>query len=343
MSHDSLLDRNFGLESNTSSIRDLSISPTPFRLDHFLSGAPLGKIPSGSSASFANVIPSSSNKVTSVPKVNPKSSPTKLKKPQYSCEFCNLVFPKFTSLLSHDKKEHISTEKQSCSVCGRLFVSADRLKTHHELVHREKSFHCDICDKMFSSQKSLRVHQRLHTGQYQCKICSFVSTSKLYLNQHLTKHEGGAAVFACSSCDKRFSCRSSLLRHENLHLVDKGKVFECSICQLTVRSGCELKRHMSTHQDVVEKPYRCPVCQKDFKSKRLLGMHLHRHKPAQLVCEICDKKVFSRYDLRLHQETHGHCKTFTCFHCNKKFSFKNTLVRHVKKHSQEYDRILLPS
>lgn len=332
MSHDSLLDRNFGLESNISSVRDFCISPTPFQLDHFLSNAPLVEVPSGSSASFANIIPGSSKNVASKSKKIRKSSPVIPKKSKYSCEFCNLIFPRFTSLLSHDKKEHISMENLACSVCGRLFVSANRLKTHSELIHREKSFRCDVCYKMFSSQKSLSVHQRLHTGQYKCEICGFLSTSKLYLNQHLKKHEGGAEIFTCSMCGKRFSYRSSLLRHENVHLVDKGKVFRCFVCQLTLRSGSDLKEHMITHQDVVEKQYRCPVCQKEFKSKRILAMHLRRHDPAQLVCEICDKKLFSRYDLRLHLETHGDCKTFTCFHCDKKFSFKNTLVRHMKKH-----------
>lgn len=334
MSHDSLLDRSFGPQSNTSSIREFCITPPSFELDHFLTAISRSEAPSGSTTSFANTIPGPSSSVAPVSKESPTIPPPKAKKLQYSCEFCNLLFPKFTSLLSHDKKEHMSTEKLSCSVCERLFVSADRLKTHTQLVHREKSIRCDVCDKMFSSQKSLSVHQRLHTGQYTCKVCGFVSTSKLYLNQHLTKHEDDALVFACSSCDKRFSCRSSLLRHEDLHLADKGKVFRCSICQLTVRSGFELKQHKSTHQDVVEKPYRCSVCPKEFKSKKLLGMHARRHEPAQLVCEICDKKVFSRYDLRLHRETHGHCKRFTCSHCDKKFSFKNTLVRHLKKHLQ---------
>lgn len=269
--------------------------------------------------------------VAPVPQENQKC-PVERRELQYSCEFCDLVFPKFIFLLSHDMEKHASMEKQPCSVCGRLFVSAGRLKTHVELIHRERSVRCDICDKMFSSRKSLKVHQRLHSEMYKCEKCGFVSTSKLYLNQHLKKHEGAAEVFVCSTCRKQFAYLSSLQRHEKLHLQDKGKAFRCSVCQLTVRSGFELKQHLSSHEDVVEEHHRCHICNKDLNSKRALTMHLRRHEPKRFVCEICDKAVFSRYDLRLHRETHSDCKAYTCFNCDKKFSFKNTLVRHVKEH-----------
>ncbi len=228
-------------------------------------------------------------------------------------------------------------KQHACPICQRLFVSIDRMELHKALVHREKSFKCATCDKQFVSAKSLSVHQRLHSDEYKCNLCAYVTTSKLYLRQHTRKHEGVKTSFSCDICQKCFAQKSSLLRHENLHLTNKGRSFRCSICGLYLRSRFELLSHMVGHT-VVAPSYTCEICDKRFKSNRVLVAHVKSHFPTtvKFVCDICDKVFRKAYDLRVHKETHSSYKPNECFHCGKRFSYKNTLVRHIKKH---YPRI----
>lgn len=162
-----------------------------------------------------------------------------------------------------------------------------------------------------------------------------MTTSKLYLNQHLQKHNGNQISFTCKICEKQFSHRSSMLRHQNLHLKNRGKLYKCSVCFLLVRSYSELVEHTNLHSST-ENTHVCDTCHKSYKSKKILGMHMKRHLNAKYVCDICDKQVHSKYELRIHQGTHNDYKLFECFHCDKRFSFKNTLMRHIKYH---YSRI----
>lgn len=267
-----------------------------------------------------------------------KDDKTSRRKKGYDCELCNEHFTHFSMLLTHDESNHSSIPRTfSCLDCGRMFILPDRLATHMKLAHREKSFQCPICDKYFVSSKSLKVHSRLHSEMYKCEKCGYLSTSKLYLNQHMQKHEGVDISFTCNICQKKFSQNSSLRRHQNLHSKTLGKCYKCSLCHLLFRSHSELISHTNAHNGIVtDEVFRCRICGKTFKSKKVLTVHQRLHQDPQFSCSVCEKKLKSKYDLRVHAETHSDSKTFDCFHCTKKFSFKNTLIRHVKKH---YPRI----
>ncbi|XP_065214241.1 zinc finger protein ZFP2-like [Planococcus citri] len=253
----------------------------------------------------------------------------------YHCTLCYSNFNNFSSFLSHDETIH-STEmrKYSCTVCGRLFISQDRLNIHTRLTHREKTHQCEVCDKLFVSKKSLQVHSRLHTEKYKCEKCGFLSTSKLYLNQHMQKHDSSFEFFTCDICQQKFSQKQSLLRHSKLHSKNHGKCFKCSICYLLFRSNSELVAHKSnTHNGTnTSRTLKCRTCNELFSSRKTLIVHQKRHQEPQFNCSVCEKKFKSNYDLRIHMGTHSDSKNFSCFHCNKKFSFNKSLTKHLKNY-----------
>lgn len=289
-----------------------------------------------SSEKFQNDININLNRIASVSVIEGSvESSNKSEITGYVCELCNCKFSRFIDLQNHDDRNHETlVRNHSCLICKRLFISAKRLKMHQD-THREKTHKCSTCNKLFASRKSLIVHNRLHTGRYKCVACEYVTTSKLYLKHHLLKHEGKKLQFVCQICSKTFSSKSSLLRHTNTHLKHRGKVYKCPKCNAFSRTPGELSDHMNTHSDF-KNLFSCHMCRKLFKSKRSLQAHVIRHKEAKFVCKVCDKKLYSKYELRDHEGVHTNTKAFRCFHCDKYFSFRNALIKHLQKN---YPRI----
>lgn len=333
LSCDTLLEKSMSLQSNISSIVNYFLSPEkkknkaetesayvkfddnfPQQIGQF-GGPPL--------------VPN----VTTAPKAKVQKTKPKTEEKGYHCTLCDRNFRHFSLFLSHDENVHfMETRKYSCSICARLFILEDRLNIHKRLVHRQKTHQCPICDKLFVSAKSLEVHSRLHSEKYKCEKCGYLTTSKLYLNQHLQKHAGFDVYFTCSICDQKFSQKSALLRHNKLHSKTHGKCFKCSVCYLLFRSHSELVSHKNAHNGAnASEIYKCRTCNNVFSSRKTLIVHQKRHQEPQFSCPVCEKKHISNYDLRIHMGTHSDNKTFNCFHCSKKFSFKNTLTKHLKK------------
>jgi hypothetical protein len=93
-------------------------------------------------------------------------------------------------------------------------------------------------------------------------------------------------------------------------------------------------------EEDLESMVECPECNKWFKNRSSLSSHKKTHNPsAKLhICEVCSQ-TFSRshgnyerfhdVDLRRHEFTHSKQRHFTCTDCNRSFSRKDALKRHV--------------
>jgi uncharacterized Zn-finger protein len=108
----------------------------------------------------------------------------------------------------------------------------------------------------------------------------------------------------CSTCGKRFARKSDRVRHEYIH------------------SG--------------HRPNQCNICGKQFIQRSALTVHIRVHtgeKPHK--CESCYKAFSDSSSLARHRRTHTGTRPFTCPFpgCNKDFTRKTTLTRHVSRHS----------
>ncbi|XP_053619094.1 zinc finger protein OZF-like isoform X4 [Plodia interpunctella] len=166
----------------------------------------------------------------------------------FICEICGLAFHMNRYLTAHRSAVHPHTSTLKRYVCIHCSLPCDSKKalTQHLKVHGVKSsFLCDVCGKTLCSAEQLKFHKRMHLGEkpYTCSTCN-KSFSKKY---NLSVHEAGharARAHACS-CGRRYSQRSTLLRHYNRH-----------------------------HPG--DRPVDCYKCQKSFPSmsKQLLKIHL---------------------------------------------------------------------
>ncbi|UYV74738.1 hypothetical protein LAZ67_12000754 [Cordylochernes scorpioides] len=140
--------------------------------------------------------------------------------------------PVLAKVQPHQRRKH--QKEFSCEDCGKKFLRKDQL-TDHLPFHKEPSLKCQYCGKLFKFRKSLAVHLRLHTP--------------------------GGKMFQCPLCDRRFTQKANLQKHQATH--NKKKV-------------------------------RCPKCHKNLSSMEYLKKHLRNHKEV-FPCSLCHQ-IFSKYD-----------------------------------------------
>lgn len=83
-------------------------------------------------------------------------------------------------------------------------------------------------------------------------------------------------VFICEKCDKMFTTKFSLNRHQFIH--SNVKKYVCKYCPKKFALKQYLKEHECIHTN--DKPYVCGVngCQQKFRQRGKLSLHRRKHK-----------------------------------------------------------------
>uniref|UniRef100_A0A1I7T2B3 Zinc finger E-box-binding homeobox protein zag-1 n=1 Tax=Caenorhabditis tropicalis TaxID=1561998 RepID=A0A1I7T2B3_9PELO len=93
-------------------------------------------------------------------------TPSKEEEGLFSCDQCDKVFGKQSSLARH-KYEHSGQRPYKCDICEKAFKHKHHLTEHKRLHSGEKPFQCDKCLKRFSHSGSYSQHMN-HRYSY-CK------------------------------------------------------------------------------------------------------------------------------------------------------------------------------
>ena len=112
--------------------------------------------------------------------------------------------------------------------------------------------------------------------------------------------------------------------------VKKSKAFTCEVCDKAFSQKSRLIRHQKTHSG--EKPFLCDICHLRFAEKGNLVKHLKRHlgyKP--FTCKICNMKYFSKYSLTIHMRTHTGEGPYICSFCGGQFAKYKSLTLHINR------------
>ncbi|XP_051515423.1 zinc finger protein PLAGL2 [Myxocyprinus asiaticus] len=204
-----------------------------------------------------------------------------------------------------------------CLVCGALFSSQDKLRLHSFCHAGEKSFHCSQphCPKAFSSKYKLFRHMATHSPQktHQCSFCEKMFHRKDHLKNHLQTHDPNKEAFKCEECGKHYNTKLGYKRHMAIHSATAGDL-TCKVCLQSYESTPALLEHLKSHS-----------------GKSSGGAKEKKH-----PCDHCDRRFYTRKDVRRHMVVHTGRKDFLCQYCAQRFGRKDHLTRHVKKsHSQE--------
>jgi len=254
---------------------------------------------------------------------------------KYKCTECGKCCKSSAKLTIH-RRSHSGEKPFECTVCGKRFVESGHLKVHHRIHSGEKPFECTVCGKRFAHSGDLVRHNRIHSGEkpFECTVCGKRFARSGHLLEHNRIHSG-EKPFECTVCDKRFAWSGGLAKHNIIHSGEKP--FECTCGKRFARSD-HLVSHKRIHNG--EKVFECTVCDKRFvefsslkvHSRIHLKKHLLRHEDVKpYTGSEYPSQVHAAAALKSNSTVHSGFKQFCCGKCGKYFKYKNTVIQHFER------------
>ena len=109
----------------------------------------------------------------------------------FSCNDCEKKYFEKNRLENHVISAHsrIISLDNLCIVCGKTFVTPERLREHKANMHKidQITFSCKNCDKMFQNRRLFKAHSRKYHLELPCLDCEKKFGSKMALKTHQKK------------------------------------------------------------------------------------------------------------------------------------------------------------
>ena len=254
----------------------------------------------------------------------------------YVCALCKEVY---TS--DQDLSNHLQTHLQVAHTNREIKTSDDVLK-HVELSQtvvpdRIKQEPAEIKpiisnqDTQFTARDSKKKVPATRSAPgpkscefHQCRLCDNVFTKKSELSAHN------------QVCGRSFE-RNDLSENESL-IHTSTKLHKGTFCSETSKS------HENEQPDISDGKHQCTECNRNFTLRSFLNRHInyaHRTKKAlgsgpdksdqeNFQCNICNKTLISKNNLKEHMRIHNPDLQFECPYCHKKCTHRTNLQRHIK-------------
>ncbi|XP_057711419.1 zinc finger protein 572 isoform X2 [Corythoichthys intestinalis] len=255
-------------------------------------------------------------------------------KRQFKCPHCEKTYTRMSDVKRH-VSVHTGERPHVCSQCGRRFALRFMLVRHLRVHTGERPFQCTHCDKRFTLASVLARHERMHTGEkpFLCSQCGKTFLSQGELFKHHRSH-ADERPFACSLCDKRFKTKTTRREHMVSHT--GARPYPCTYCGKGFAKPSALTRHHLIHTG--ERPFPCGYCDKSFLTLVEARLHHRVHTGERpYSCGVCQLKFKSSSELSWHKRNHSGAKLTKphCGRCNKTFSSKAKLKKHMETHVEE--------
>lgn len=248
--------------------------------------------------------------------------------------------------------ENSARQKElKCATCGASCESDDALAAHYVEVHPDQQvFPCETCRKVFTDRDMLQTHLRKHmqikTGEnsseqtYLCNICDKELKSLSTLRVHVQSHNK-VRSFKCDICQEKYTTASNLRKHRKIH--NTTRMYKCPHCPKEfTTNNYKLKHVKRVHTRDFQ--YGCSHCPKKFLEKKRFQQHMVLMHASMLTeddyatmtlvkklhCSLCPYVTYSSKSFRQHEVTHTGKYPHMCSECNKGFTFRFELTKHVR-------------
>ncbi|CAN7991523.1 unnamed protein product [Ixodes hexagonus] len=241
---------------------------------------------------------------------------------EHKCRKCEVVCEHEEALADHTIKEHPEQQVFPCDSCRKVFTDHSlllaHLRKHMEIKMgtdpRDQTYVCNICDKELKSLSTLRVHVQSHNKvrSFKCDICQEKYTTQGNLRKHKKIHDT-THKYKCSQCPKEFTNNNYMLKHiKRVHTRDFK--YGCSYCPKRFQEQKRFQQHMVLMHAGELTP-------DDYDLMTLVK---------KLQCGQCSFTTYSTKSFRQHEVTHTGKYPYTCSECNKGFTFRFELAKHVR-------------
>lgn len=265
----------------------------------------------------------------------------------HKCLLCEKSFVTPTELDYHTREKHLpDTDPRRyfpCRQCDAKFKTSFLLYYHRRKHRKTTIYKCDYCQKEFEMRQKILTHMRNHFGikPFKCSYCpkAFTDSSSRCAHEVNCNKSGDSEKrrnLQCKFCSKKLQSQGKLDTHENSHTGKRP--YKCRVCDKAFAAYNTLSAHVKLHAD--EKAYQCVHCEKKFVSKFFLDNHTReKHLPhtdprRYFPCKLCDFKSISYNQYKTHNRKHQTITDiFTCDHCEKQFTNKKNILRHMETHS----------
>lgn len=270
----------------------------------------------------------------------------------YRCQSCNFSCEGVGELAIHTVQEHSEKEMFSCDSCCKSFTDHSELQVHlrqHMEIKtgadpRNQTYHCSICNKVLKSLCTLRVHVQSHNKvrSFECNICQAKYTTPGNLRKHKKIHDT-THTYKCPQCPKEFTHSNYMAKHvKRVHTRDFK--FVCSYCpkrfqeqkrfqqHLVLMHAGELKDDDYASLTLVKK-FQCSQCPFTTYSSKSFRQHeiVHTGK-YPYVCDQCNKGFTFRFELAKHVRCIHNSQSFRCDRCKRTFTAEDVYKVHKEHH-----------
>lgn len=191
----------------------------------------------------------------------------------YQCDSCGRIYNRYDSFTEHKiscqktEGEKLAIRQYPCDICGLVFKSMIRVKSHKRGVHVVAPVVCHECGAMCKNKRALLVHRR--------------------------RHDMKNKKYVCDDCGKSFFNSTLLSQHVRTHT--KEKPFKCPLCNYT----CAIKQNIHKHSQKVHKVQCKAVCVSDTKERVLPQNDDLLHSGQNFgIANILNKEVEALKDLQ---------------------------------------------
>lgn len=237
-------------------------------------------------------------------------------------------------------------------------LSSDVKESFHEDVEADEGTQSSISMDIVKTEPRTSQSQDImenSKGTQTLKERNSVSNNLPQRGRHRRKRNN-VRVAPCEICNKMFCdftgveehVRKSHSSHKRFQTyieeLQALKIVKCSHCDLAFKNRYSLQ----IHEDMAHCKYAgssCSVCKKQYKSLRSLRLHermVHSGKNKEHLCHLCPAKFKWANTLKQHiQEIHDGLENFQCSFCEKRFSRKGQLNRHIRIHGMDSSKRVL--
>ena len=241
-----------------------------------------------------------------------------------------------------EKDDNEIRRKFHCTVCYKVYLSANSLNVHTKLEHEGYRYECFHCKKLFRGHNA---HKKCEDGT--------VITKPLPLKRCLDfKDKTSQAIVVL----KRLSERD--IQNFTRTKQSESNSFSCNQCSISFKSKSRLNRHLKSAGNEVKS--QCKYCDKTFCTLNSLGRHMtskhggHKHnkkihnglnsigklsapkaatnvKKLSVSCNECPMSFRTQNHLKRHLKSARKESKSKCKICALTFCTLNSLGRHVTK------------